>query len=205
MARLTRSPGAPSPGMLPPSSVQQSLSPCRQPSGSGLQSPPDTEGPGPTQHLRTALFGATHPHASFDNGQHSGATVQRQIMQQLQADRRNQPAVSSIDGSGAQHAAAQHQRGDSTQAYAQREEPVWHNARPWSASSPQGNLAQGFSLHTNPLAEPISEPSFSAIARQHAGSPWGANVHSHNAGLSDADHGVPLSLAELAAIDPNSL
>lgn len=203
MARLTRSPGATSP-LRPYSNMQQTLPGLQQPSISGLQSPPDTDGPMPARQLRTALFGNAQPQAGFTNSQHPDTAVRRQMMQQSQSE---QPAVTTADGFEAQHAAALDQQSDLLQPHARCQQPVWHNARPWSPSLRQGNLGH-FSMHTNPLAEPNTEATFAGIGRDDAGLPLNPHVQrkaaEHRTSTEEVS-GPSFSLAELAAIDPNSL
>ena len=223
MARLTRSPDNASASKA---GTKQDTPLVFSPS-TGLQSPPDTDAGHatlPTEQLRTALFGSAStqhaPHGVSPAAATTAAALQHRDVQQMHSQDRARLAQSSPGENSAQRGAHHYHSDDgSAQArlHTQQEVPVWHNARPWSAAACS---AKAFSLHTNPLAEPAAEPSFAVEtglpAHQLGGAKKGGVAqHSYAEQMTliceakavnyDTACDLPLSLADLAAIDPNIL
>lgn len=223
MARLTRSPDNAS---ARKAGKKQDTPLVFSPS-TGLQSPPDTDAGRaalPTEQLRTALFESAStqhpPQGASPAAATTAAVLQRQDVQQMQSQDRARLAQSRPGDTFAQHGAYNHHSDcgpAQARLHTQQEVPVWHNARPWSAAV---FSAKVFSLHTNPLAEPTAEPSFAVEtglpAHQLGGAKKGGVAqHSYaeqmtqiceaKAVSDDTACDLPLSLADLAAIDPNSL
>lgn len=227
MARLTRSPEHAS--AKPAGDWGTSPSFYRQPPSNGLQSLPDMDAAGgdlPTKQLKTALFGAaTAKQQRHDTSAAAGRTsaaLQHEGRQQTHPQDRSRFAQGRTDGFGARSNAHHHQT-DSNAAQAslhnQQERPVWHNARPWSAAAPQAVSAKGFSLHTNPLAEPSAQQTDAeeaGVADTASMGRQGHDAQQHFAALMtpsfksaagdvEGRNDLQLSLADLAVIDPNSL
>ena len=214
MARLTRSPDNAS---ARKAGKKQDTPLVFSPS-TGLQSPPDTDtvrAALPTEQLRTALFGSAstqhQPHGVSPAAATTAAALQRRDVQQMQSQERASLAQSSPGDTFAHHG-THHYHSDNSPAQArlhtQQEVLMWHNARPWSAAACSAKV---FSLHTNPLAEPTAEPSFAVETGLPAHQLGGAkNVaqqsYTHAEQMTSAKAcDLPLSLSDLAAIDPNSL
>ena len=201
-----------------------SLLSYRQPSSSGLQSPTDTdaaEGELPTKQLRAALFGAATAQQPCDTSaavRWTSAALQHDGRQQTQFQNTSRCAQGRPDGFEEQTNAHHHHLRDSNPR-TQQEMPVWHNARPWSAAAPQADSAKGFSLHTNPLAEPVAQQTVAGqagVAQEANIGRQGHDPQQRFAALTtpsfkspavdrEGCSGLPLSLADLADIDPNSL
>lgn len=224
MSRLTRSPEHASAGYA---YITPDTPGYKHAESSGFQSPPDTDAGDatlPTEELRTALFG------SASAQQHTASKAQQQPTAVPAAMQHGAewhcPSGGVLDKREMvfSHPHQQQNNADShhSQDAAHQEAPLWHNARPWSASRPHAGSEKTFSLHTNPLAEHVYASALSfaegagIFVQQQGKESKAASVQQSFAApgrpvieAKVKGHGIatdlPFSLTDLASMDPNNL